>query len=452
VNRPPSALLETALRAARKAGADACDAMLHERRALRVRVREGGVDFAIESREAALGIRALRAGRGGLAQAVASTRDLRPEAVEETARAAVRLAAATAPDPAVGLPGPPAAAPAGTLEPAEVGETEIRAEALAEAALRAEEAALAADARITRSEGSEAGSSEGLIAFASSEGFAGSYRVTRFELSSSPVAEDATGKQTDTWRSVATRRAALSDPAAVGVEAARRALARLGSRRVPTCEVPVIFEHRAAASLLRHLATCVSGQAVCQQASCLAKARGRTLAPAHFSVTDDPTLADGLASRPFDGEGVASRRTPVIASGVLESFLLDHRSARRLGSTTTGHARRAPDSLPAPGPTNFWLEPGSGDLDDLISDTPRGLLVTSLFGHGFDPVSGQVSRGACGHWIEGGRLVHPVEEITVAGNLRDLLAGVDAVAGDLLVTGGVASPSFRVGSMTVGGD
>lgn len=446
------ALLDAALRAARAAGADACDALFHERRAIRVRVREGEVDFAVESRAAALGIRAFRARRGALAQAVASTRDLRPESVEEAARVAVRLAGATAPDPAAGLPEPGAAVDPDALELADEAEGEVSAEALIEAALRAEEAAFAADPRIARSEGSEAGSSYGLIAFASSEGFVGSYRVARHELASSPVAEDANGKQTDTWRSVARRLASLEDPAEVGAEAGRRAAARLGGRRVATCEVPVIFEHRAAASLLQHLAACVSGTAVYQKASCLTDARGSRLGSPALSVVDDPTLPGGLASRPFDGEGVASRRVPVIEAGVLGSWLLDHRSARKLGERSTGHARRAPDSLPVPGPTNFWLEPGPTALEELIADTPEGLLVTALFGHGFDPVSGQISRGACGHWIDGGRLVHPVEEVTVAGSLRDLLAGVDAVASDLLRQGGVAAPSFRVARMTVGGD
>ncbi len=449
---PSPDLLETALRAARAAGADACDAVLHERRAIRVRVREGEVDFAVESREAALGVRAFRAGRGGLAQAVASTRDLRPDAVEEVARVAVRLAAATAPDPAAGLPDPAAAVDPDALELFDEAEGEVSTEALVDAALRAERAALSFDPRITRSEGSEAGSSFGRVAHASSEGFLGSYRFARHELSSSPVAEDATGKQTDTWRRVARRLASLPDPAEVGREAARRAVARLGGRRVTTCEVPVLFEHRAAASLLHHLAACVSGNAVYQKASCLADARGLRIAPAALSVVDDPTLPGGLASRPFDGEGAASRRLAVIEGGVLGSWLLDHRSARKLGAATTGHARRAPDTLPVPGPTNFWLEPGSATLEELIADTRRGLLITALFGHGFDPVSGQVSRGASGFWIEGGRLVHPVEEVTVAGDLRSLLGEVDAIGGDLLRLGGVASPSFRVARMTVGGD
>jgi PmbA protein len=267
-----------------------------------------------------------------------------------------------------------------------------------------------------------------------------------------PIAAQDGSMQTDHWTSVARRWDDLDDPAEVGRIAARRALARLGARRVPTCEVPVVFEPTTARALLGHLSACVGGSSVYRGASFLGDKRGETIASPAVTVVDDGRLVGGLGSKPFDGEGLATRRTPVIEQGRLASFLLDTYAGRRLGLASTGNAARGAGSAPGAGPTNLWIEPGSGALEDLVADTREGLLVTWLFGHGFNPVTGDFSRGAAGLWIENGKTTHPVEEITIAGNLLDMLRAVDAVGSDLVWQGRVAAPSLRIARMTVAGE
>jgi PmbA protein len=196
----------------------------------------------------------------------------------------------------------------------------------------------------------------------------------------------------------------------------------------------------------------VTGQAVTRETSFLAGRLGAQVANAAVTVVDDGRLPGGLGSAPFDGEGQPTRRTAVIERGRLASWLLDSTTARRLGLASTGNAARAAGSAPAPAPTNLWIEPGSGSEADLVADTPRGLLVTGLFGHGFNPVTGDFSRGARGFWIEAGRPAFPVEEITVAGNLAEMLQQIDAIGGELLWLGRIAAPPLRVARMTVAGE
>jgi PmbA protein len=227
---------------------------------------------------------------------------------------------------------------------------------------------------------------------------------------------------------------------------------RLGGRRVATCEVPVIFDPVTAPSLLGHLVACVNGYAVYRGTSFLADRLGDRIASERVTVVDDGRVAGALGSRPFDAEGQATRRTTLVERGLLASWLLDAYSGRKLGSPTTGNAARAPGGLPTAAPTNLWLEPGDATLEEIVADTRRGLLVTELIGMGFQPVSGNYSRGAAGLWIEGGEIVHPVEEITIAGHLGEMLASIDAVGSDLIWLGRTASPSLRVAKMTVAGN
>ena len=214
----------------------------------------------------------------------------------------------------------------------------------------------------------------------------------------------------------------------------------------------MIFDPVTAPSLLSHLSACVSGYSVYRETSFLGGRMGERVASELVTVVDDGRLPGGLGSRPFDGEGLPTRRTTILRAGRLESWLLDAYSARKLGLAPTGSAARGPTSAPTVSPTNLWLEPGSGTLEELVAATPRGLLVTELIGMGFQPVTGDYSRGAAGLWIEGGEIVHPVEEVTIAGNLGEMLASVDAVAADLVWLGRVASPSLRVAAMTVAGE
>jgi PmbA protein len=265
------------------------------------------------------------------------------------------------------------------------------------------------------------------------------------------VARENGSMQRDHWLSAARRLADLEAPEEVGRRAALRALRRLGARRVPTCEVPVIFDPITAPSLLGQLAACASGYAIYREASFLAGRLGERVASELVSAVDDGRRPGGLGSRPFDGEGQATRRTQLLARGRLESFLLDGYSARKLGLRSTGNAARGPASPPGVAPTNLWIEPGPASLEEIVADTQRGLLVTELIGMGFNPVTGDYSRGAAGLWIEDGKLAFPVEEITIAGNLGRMLLDVDAVGSDLEWHGRIASPSLRIAKLTVAG-
>ena len=247
------------------------------------------------------------------------------------------------------------------------------------------------------------------------------------------------------------RLAALESPRQVGERAADRALRRLGARTVPTCEVPVIFDALTAPSLLSQLVGCVSGYAVYRQATYLAEKLGETVASPHVTAIDDGRKPGGLGTRPFDGEGLPTRRNTIVDGGRLETFLLDTYSGRKLGKPSTGNASRGAGSAPGVGATNLWLEPGEETLEQLIADTPRGLLVTELIGMGFNPVTGDYSRGAAGLWIENGEVAYPVEEITIAGNFADMWMNVDAVGSELVWLSRVASPPLRIAQMTVAG-
>jgi PmbA protein len=445
-------LLEAAIATARRAGADAADAVLVASDSLEARVRGDAVDFVSQAREHTLGIRALVAGEGGgYRSAITSTSDLSRAAVERMAGEAVALGRATAVDPAAGIPTEGFATDAPDLalhDHADLGR-DVDAE-LADA-FAAEQAARATDPRITNSEGSQVGAGFTRVAFANSSGFFGSYEMGSYSLFSEPLAIAGDSKQRDYWMTVARCRRDLDAPEHVGRRAAERALRRLGARPVATCEVPVIFDAVTAPSLLGHVAACVNGYSVYRETSYLADRLGERVASERVTVIDDGRRRGGLGSKPFDGEGLATRRNVILDRGRLETFLLDSYSARKLGRTSTGNAARGAGSPPTAAPTNLWLEPGDRSLDEIIADTQRGLLVTELIGMGFNPVTGDYSRGAAGLWIEGGEIAHPVEEITIAGNLADMLANVDAVGSELEWFGRVASPPVRISNMTIAG-
>jgi len=447
----PGDVVERALAAARGAGAADADAVLVESTSFETRVRDAEIDFVTQARERTLGIRAFVGREGGLGVAVTSTSDLAPDAVERMARAAVALARATAPDPTAGLPDEAPASDLPELALADPADRDVAVEAHIESARRAEGAARGVDPRITNSEGSEAASSFRRVAYGSTRGFLGEYASARHQLSAMPIASENGGMQVDYWWTVGRRLAGLEDPEAVGRRAAERALRRLGARRVATCEVPVIFDPLTAASLMGHVAASVNGYAAYRETSFLAGRLGESVASELVTVVDDGRLPGGLGSRPFDGEGLATRRTTVLERGRLRSWLLDSYAARKLGLASTGNAARGAGSGPSAAPTNLWLEPGDVAPERIVGECARGFLVTSLFGHGFNPVTGDFSRGAAGMWIEGGEPVHAVEEVTIAGNLGDMLASVDAVGSDLLRLGPVAAPTVRVARMTVAG-
>jgi PmbA protein len=449
----PLEIVQRAIDRASAAGADAVDAVMVEGDNLAARVRGDEIDFVVQARERILGIRALVGGARGARSAITSTSDLSARAVEHMAGEAVALARATAEDPAAGLPEEDFAADWRELDLGLVApeDRNVSVEARIEDARRAEAAAREADARIATSEGSQAESDFARVAYGNSLGFLGEYDTASHSLYAQPVARENGSMQRDYWLSVAHRLADLEDAPAVGRRAAERALRRLGARRVPTCEVPVIFDALTAPSLLRHLSSCISGYAIYRESSFLAGKLGERVASPLVTVIDDGRLLGGLGSRPFDGEGLPTRRNTIVEGGTLASYLLDSYAARKIGGRPTGNAARSAGSAPGVAPTNLWLEPGQRSLDEIVADTPRGLLVTELIGMGFNPVTGDYSRGAAGLWIEGGEAVHPVEEITVAGNLADMLVDIDAIGSDLLWLSPVAAPPVRIARMTVAG-
>ncbi len=443
--------IERVLQRARAAGADSADAVLIDGDSIEARVRAGDIDFVKQARERTLGIRAFVSGPGGLRTACSSTSDLGDDTVDRLADETVALARATAPDPAAGLPEGGFADEPGDLGLCDPADRHVSVEARIEEARRAENAARSADPRIVNSEGSQVETSFYRVVYGNSAGFLGEYEAARHGLFCEPVARANGSMQRDYWMTAARRLSALEDSAAVGRHAAERALRRLGARQIATCRVPVIFEPMVARSLLGHLAGCVNGGAVYRQSSFLAGRIGESIASERLTVIDDGRLPGGLGSRPFDGEGQATRRNVVVQNGRLETYLLDHYSARKLGLASTGNASRGAGGSPSPAPTNLWIEPGAGSVEEIVADTERGLLVTELIGMGFNPVTGDYSRGAAGLWIENGAIAHPVEEITIAGHLGEMLASVDRVGDDLLWIGPLAAPTLRVAQMTVAG-
>jgi PmbA protein len=445
-------LVERALARARRAGADAADAVLVASDSIETRVRGDEIDHVVQSRQHTLGLRALVRGRSGTRSAVTSSSDLGEPAIDRLAEETVALARATAEDPAAGLPETGLATEAredlGLFAPEDRG---VSVEARIEDARAAEAAARAVDPRIANSEGSQAASEFRRVVYGNTQGFLGDYESASHSLFCEPLARENGSMQRDYWISVARRRDAMEAPAAVGRRAAARALRRLHARRVPTCEVPVLFDPLTAPSLISQLASLASGYAVYRKTSCLAGRLGEAIGSPLLTVVDDGRRTGGLGTRPFDGEGLPTRRNLLLARGVLSNWLLDSYSARKLGMQSTGNAARSAGSAPGVAPTNLWLEPGALSPEQIVADTRRGLLVTELIGMGFNPVTGDYSRGAAGLWIEGGEIAFPVEEITIAGNFLDMLRDVDAVGSDLLWLSRVAAPTLRVARMTVAG-
>jgi len=429
-------------------GADGAEAMLVEGDSFNVQVRLGEVDVVKSAREQRLGLRVFFGKRA----ATTATSDLSAESLDRLVDDTCALARAASEDEHAGLPEAETLArafPELDLYDSE-GESLSTEERIA-LARRAEEAALRADPRIKNSEGAEFATGLGRVVHANTLGFIGEYPSSSYSLSVSPIAQDESGMQRDFWYTVNRRYRRLEDAAAVGRKAAERALRRLRARKVPTQQVPVVFDPEMAAGLVRTLASAASGYAIYKAASFLLGKVGQAIAAKRFTVIDDGTIHGGLGSKPFDGEGVATRRMVLVEDGVLRSYLLDTYSARKLGMRSTGNASRDVGSAPGVGPTNLWLEPGTASPQEILRSVKSGLYLTEMMGSGVNLVTGDYSRGATGIWIENGELAYPVEEITVAGNLKDMLLAVEAIGNDLEWRGRVAAPTLLIGRMTVAG-
>ena len=437
-----------------KGGASDAEAVVREGDEFSVNVRMGQVETLKESGSRGLGLRVFL----GTRSASASTSDLTPDGIRELVEGALALAKVTAEDPFTSLP-----------ETAEFGSVEgdlhlyfddvysLAGPERIEWARRAEAAALAADPRITNSDGGSFDAATGRKVLANSRGFVGGYSTSYAGVSAAPLAMDANGaKQRDGWWSGARRLADLESPESIGKEAARRALRRLGARRVATQRVPIVFAPEVARSLIGSVFEAASGDAIWRGASFLAGRLGEQIAASSLTIVDDnfmllPTGAGGFGSSPFDGEGLPSRRTVVVEAGALHTYLLNTYSARKLGMKSTHNASRGLAGTPGIGCGNLYLEPGTLTPEEIFAAIPAGLYVTSLMGFGVNVVTGDYSRGATGLWIENGVLTHAVEEVTIAGNLGEMLRNVTAIGNDLVFRGSVASPTLRIDGMTIAG-
>ncbi len=439
---------------AMRAGASDAEAVAREGDEFSVNVRMGQVETLKESGSRALGLRVFL----GKRSASTSTSDLTPEGIRRLVEGALALARVTEEDPFAGLADAEefGAAP-GDLHLYFDDVYSLPGPERIEWARRAEAAAMAADKRIANSDGGSFDAATGRRAMANSRGFAGSYRTSYVGVSAAPLAVDESGQmQRDGWWSSARSLALLEPPESVGAEAARRALRRLGARRVPTQRVPIVFAPETARSLIGSLFEAVSGDAIWRGASYLAGKLGQTIAAPSVTIVDDhlmllPTGAGGFGTSPFDGEGLPSRRTVVVEKGVLRSYLLNSYAARKLGMKSTHNASRGLAGAPGVGAGNLYLEPGAQAPEQMIGDVKQGLYVTSLMGFGVNTVTGDYSRGATGLWIENGQLTHAVEEVTIAGNLGEMLRNVTAIGNDLIFRGAVASPTLRIDGMTIAG-
>lgn len=437
--------VEDALAMAKKLGASDAGAEASEGTGLSVSVRKGELENVERNRDKSLGVAVYLGRRRGNA----STSDFSQAAIEQTVRAAYDIARFTAEDPVAGLP---EADDLATEEEAArdldlFHPWDLDAEAATELARRCEAAALATDRRrITNSEGAGVSAQQSHFYAGNSRGFRGGYASSRHSLSVAPIAGRGDGMQRDAWYTSMRSADELSPAEAVGRYAAERALSRLNSRKIPTCEVPVLFESPLAAGLLGAYVQATSGGALYRKATFLHDSLGKQVLADHLDVQEDPFIRRGKASAPFDDEGVRTRARTVVEAGVTQGYFLSSYSARKLGMRTTGHAGGSQNLVL----TSRLTQPGD-DLDAMLRKLHRGLFVIELMGQGVNYVTGDYSRGAAGFWVENGKIVHPVEEVTIAGHLPQMLKSIVAVGADAYTMGGKTTGSILIEKMKVAG-
>jgi PmbA protein len=431
-------------------GATAAECVVREGDEFSTLVRLGQVETLKESGSKSIGVRVF------FGQRAASTysSDFSKPGLDRMLNSALELAKITSEDPFAGIP---QANQLGQLQ----GDLNLYHQDVyslpgadrIDYARRAEKAALDFDPRIKNSEGGSFDAATGRKVLANSHGFVGEYKRSYCSTAAVPIAQsDDGGMQRDYWYSVARTLSKLDAPEKVGRVAAERTLRRLGARKVKTANVPVVFDPMVATSILEHIFEGINGDSVYRGASFLAGKLGQKIAGDIVTVIDDGTIPGGFGTAPFDGEGIATRRTVVLENGVLKSYLLNTYTAKKLGLETTANASRGLAGTPGIGPGNYFLEPGSKTPKELIAGIKQGLYVTEFLGQGVNLVTGDYSRGASGLWISNGELAYPVEEITVAGNLKDLFFNISEIANDLEFRGSVASPTIRIEGLTVGGE
>lgn len=442
---------------AMKAGATDAEAILYEGDEFSALVRLGQVETLKESGSRAIGLRVF------IGQRVASTSssDFSPESITRLVEGAIALAKITSEDPFASLP-----------EPHEFGKLEgnlnlyfddvnemLPAERI-EIARRTEAAAMACDTRIQNSGGGDFDTATTHKIMVNSRGFTGEYRRSYCGFSTQPIAQDERGNmQRNYWFSAARTTKTLDSPEAVGREAARRTLQRLGARQAKTQKAPVVFSPEIAKSIIGNIFEAANGDAIYRNASFFSGKLGEQVAGDNITVIDDGTLVfdggdikiGGFGTRPFDGEGLPTRRTVLIERGILKNYVTNTYTARKLGLQSTGNASRGLAGNPGIGAGNFFLEPGILTPEQIIGDVKSGLYVTETMGFGVNLVTGDYSQGASGLWIENGELAYPVEEITIAGNLKDMYKNIVTIGNDLVFRGASAAPTIRIEGMTIAG-
>ena len=444
-----NALLDYVVTRAEQLGASSADAVASDYVEGNVRVRLGEIEELTRARERQLGLRVFV----GQRQAISATSDLRESALEGFVQGVLAMAQLTAEDPHAGPPDPSATGATHGDDPAlyDPAAEGFDLERGLVWALEAEKAALD-DPRMKNSEGASFGFGAGLRAFRASGGVSGSYRSSSFSGSVTPVAEVDGAMERDYWYSSRRHVKDLQPAAEVGLIARERTLRRLGARRLPTGERVVVFDPMMASGLLRSLAGALNGNTVYRGASYLRDKLGQSIASSLVTIVDDGSLKGGIATRPFDGEGLVSRRNVLVGGGVLERFLTDTYSARKLGTVSTGNASRGVGDGPTVGTTNLHLLPGSLSPAQLLDGIADGFYVTELIGFGVNVTTGDYSQGAAGVRILNGQLDHAVSEVTVAGNLATMLADIEGIGSDLDLHRGTSAPSLRLRRLMVAGE
>jgi PmbA protein len=460
-------LAEEAVDRALRLGATDAEAVAVESEEFAVNVRLGQVDQLTESGSRALGLRVFFAGADGQRTASTSTSDLSAEGVTRIIHSAVELAKVTGADPFAGLPDREAFG-SNDADALALYFNDVDAIPPAERidiARRCEAAAMAYDARIQNSSGADFDASSSFRVMVNSRGFSGSYRRSYCGFSVTPIAQDASGAmQRDYWYSSARTARLLEDPEAIGRIAAQRSLRRLGARRVPTQHCPVVLSSDVARGVIGSLLSAANGDSIYRNASMFSGKLGEQVAGENITMVDDGTLVfdhqlpdgttlkvGGFGTSPFDGDGLPTRRTVIIEQGILKNLMLNTYTARKLDMKTTGKASRGLAGAPGIGGGNYFLQPGTLTPEKIIAGIPNGLYVLQTMGHGVNLVTGDYSVGASGLWIENGELAYPVEEITIAGNLKDMFRNVSAIGNDLEFRGAGAVPTVRIEGMTIAG-
>jgi PmbA protein len=438
---------------ARKAGADDCEVLVRDGSELTAKVRLGEAELVQEAGSRALGLRVLRGGR----RALTYTSDLRPEALAALCAETVTLAELAEPDEFSAPPDPGLLAKTyPDLDLYDPAVAEVDAAWALRQAIAGERAAQGFDPRVTNSEGATWSRVLGATAFATSGGFVGGYRGSYASLTVEPLCDDLTDpaapkKRNGYWWTASRFLAELEAPEAVGREAARRTVATLGSRKVATQECPIVFDPEVARALVGTVFSVANGASFWRKSSYLVGREGQSIASPLVTIVDDPLIPRAPGSRPFDGDGLATRKNVVVEGGILRTVMCDVYSGKKLGRASTGSAGRGIGGNPGPTTSNLIMAAGSMTRDALLRSTSRGLYVTSLMGFGFNPVTGDFSRGAQGFWIENGELTFPVSEVTIAANFDEILHRIDAVADDLTLRSATAAPTFRVSHMMLAG-